>query len=169
MRVRHLSQAARYSAETICARQMVRGSLCRAISAANKLPSSEGCADARKAVPRNPVEGDRLGKMALVLLQEIPSLVVRSRNESCREVQLIDHQDDFNRRVGLGGHSVERLPGDDLSWLAVVLQRKVLLSEAGDRIAVLIRHHNIEPDYSLGGVRFNVRRCSERGLTLLRK
>src|ERR1700678_2950210 len=68
----------------------------------------------RKAVVGNPVDGDRLGKMAMVLLQEIPSLVVRSRNEWRREVQLIDHQDDFNRGIRSGGDSIERLPGEDL-------------------------------------------------------
>jgi hypothetical protein len=107
--------------------------------------------------------------MAMVMSQELLSLVVRRRNQSRREVQLIDHQDDFNRRIGQRANSIERLPGDDLSWFAVVLQLKVLLSQAGDWVAVLIRYYNIEPDYSLGGVRFNVRRCIEQGLTRLRK
>jgi hypothetical protein len=123
----------------------------------------------REPVLSKPVDGNRLGKMAVVLLQELLSLGVRSRNQGRREVQLIDHQDDFNRRIGQRANSIERLPGDDLSWFAVVLQLKVLLSQAGDWVAVLIRYYNIEPDYSLGGVRFNVRRCIEQGLTRLRK
>jgi hypothetical protein len=49
------------------------------------------------------------------------------------------------------------------------MQRKVLLSKAGNWIAVLIRHYNIEPDHSLGRVGFNLGRCREGGLTLLRK
>src|SRR5271156_108992 len=123
----------------------------------------------RKAVLGNPVDGDRMGKMAMVLLQEIPSLVVRSRNQSRRKAQLIDHQDDFNRRIGFGGNSIEGLPGDNLCWLAVVLQGKVLLSQASDWVAVFIRHHYIEPDYSLGWVGFNLRRWIGRGQSLLRE
>ena len=105
----------------------------------------------------------------MILLQELQRIVVRSRNQSSREVQLIDHQDDFNGRIGQGANSIERLLGDDLSWLAVVLQSKVLLSKACDWFAVLIRHFNIEPDHPLGRVRFNLGQCRKRGYTLLRK
>ncbi len=70
-----------------------------------------------------------------------------------QHVQLIDHQDDFNRRVGLAVDSVEGLKGDNLLRLAIVQQREVFRREPGYRLSGRIRHHNIKSDPSLTGVR----------------
>jgi hypothetical protein len=45
------------------------------------------------------------------------------------------------------------LKGDDLLRLAIVQQREVFVREPGYRFSGRIRHHNIESDSSLAGVR----------------
>jgi hypothetical protein len=68
-------------------------------------------------------------------------------------VQFIDYQDDFNRGIRLCARSIERLKGDNLAWLSVILKREIPSIEAGHWTPRSVPYLNIKPNHSLGWVR----------------
>jgi hypothetical protein len=62
------------------------------------------------------------------------------------QVQRIDDKNQFNRRVGQGCGSVERLKGENLLWLIVVQQRKVVTPQTCHWFSRFIPYYNVEFD-----------------------
>ncbi len=84
--------------------------------------------------------------MPVVLAQKSLGFAHCKRNLLRLQVQGIDDKNYLHKRVGPGGGSVERLKGENLLWLIVVEQRKVVGSQAWHWFSRFIPDYNVELD-----------------------